>query len=270
MNEVRNVTPGIVARIRSSNFRNASPCDPRFMRARTLRLACCSGISIYFASRGCAASVSSNLCVTRFGYAYKNRTHSKSSTCARRSKSCANPSRKPRSSPYDVVSCPISVISRAPDAARFSASRTTDSKRRLRNFPRSCGIMQNVHGWSQPSAILMYAACRGVVITRGVRSWYRNAGGSAGRMRRSPSTASRMRSTSPVPTTASTSGTCSKIWSRYRSTRQPATINFFAAPNFLCSAISRIASTDSFCAGSMKLHVFTTKISASSARGVNS
>ena len=32
---------------------------------------------------------------------------------------------------------------------------TTDSKRRLRNFPRSCGITQNVQGWSQPSFILM-------------------------------------------------------------------------------------------------------------------
>ena len=29
----------------------------------------------------------------------------------------------------------------------------------------------------------MYAACRGVVITRGVRSWYKNAGGSAGSTR---------------------------------------------------------------------------------------
>ena len=79
-----------------------------------------------------------------------------------------------------------------------------------------------------------------------------------------------MRSTSPVPTTASTSGTCSRIWSRNRSTRHPATMSLRAAPNFLCSAISRIASTDSFCADSMKLHVLTTRISASSARGVSS
>src|SRR5262249_16020230 len=49
----------------------------------------------------------------------------------------------------------------------------------------------------------------------------------------------------------------------------PATISFLAAPNFLCSAISRIASTDSFCAGSMKLQVLTTRTSASSARGVS-
>jgi len=40
MKLVRNATPGIVARIRSSSFRKASPCDPRFMRASTLRLAC--------------------------------------------------------------------------------------------------------------------------------------------------------------------------------------------------------------------------------------
>src|SRR5439155_7398086 len=72
-----------------------------------------------------------------------------------------------------------------------------------------------------------------------------------------------MRSTSPVPTTASTSGTCSRICARNRSTRHPATINFFAAPNFLCSAISKMASTDSFCAASIKLHVFTTNTSRS-------
>src|SRR5439155_1177546 len=37
MNDVRSETPGIVERMRSSNFRNASPCDPRFMRASMLR-----------------------------------------------------------------------------------------------------------------------------------------------------------------------------------------------------------------------------------------
>jgi len=31
MNEVRSATPGIVPRIRSSNFKNASPFDPRFI-----------------------------------------------------------------------------------------------------------------------------------------------------------------------------------------------------------------------------------------------
>ncbi len=41
------------------------------------------------------------------------------------------------------------------DCARRSASAMTDSKRRERNCPRNCGIMQNVQGWSQPSAILM-------------------------------------------------------------------------------------------------------------------
>src|SRR3984957_16090468 len=51
---------------------------------------------------------------------------------------------------------------------------------------------------------------------------------------------------------------------------QPATINFCALPNFLYSAISRIESTDSFCAGSMKLQVLTTRTSASPARGVSS
>ncbi len=67
MNEVRNATPGMVARMRSSNFKNASPWEPRFMRASMLRLACCNGMSMYFTSRGCAASVSNNFCVTRFG-----------------------------------------------------------------------------------------------------------------------------------------------------------------------------------------------------------
>src|SRR5207244_12302406 len=90
----------------------------------------------YFASHGGAASVSSNFCVTRLAYAYMYRTQRRSSTCASFSSSCASPSRRPRSSPYEVVSCPISVISRAPAFARFSASRTTDSNRRLRNFPR--------------------------------------------------------------------------------------------------------------------------------------
>src|SRR5438132_1577709 len=49
----------------------------------------------------------------------------------------------------------------------------------------------------------MYAACFGVVRIRGVKSWFKNAGGSAGNTRKSPCTASSMRSTSPVPTTAS-------------------------------------------------------------------
>src|SRR5580704_3067527 len=48
----------------------------------------------------------------------------------------------------------------------------------------------------------------------------------------------------------------------------PATINFCARPNFLYSAISRMDWTDSCCAGAMKLHVFTTRTSASPARGV--
>jgi hypothetical protein len=58
------------------------------------------------------------------------------------------------------------------------------------------------------------------------------------------------------------------IWSRYRSTRHPVTTSRFARPYTLYSAISRIVSTDSCCAGAMKLHVFTTSTSASSARGV--
>ena len=67
MNDVRSDTPGMVFRMRSSRCRNASPFEPRFMRAKTFRLACCNGMSKYFASRGCAAIVSSNFCVTRFG-----------------------------------------------------------------------------------------------------------------------------------------------------------------------------------------------------------
>src|SRR6185437_12602425 len=56
---------------------------------------------------------------------------------------------------------------------------------------------------------------------------------------------------------------------RYRSTRQPATISRRALPSVLCLAISRIVSTDSCLAVSIKLHVFTTRISASSGRVVN-
>src|SRR5580700_8032348 len=57
---------------------------------------------------------------------------------------------------------------------------------------------------------------------------------------------------------------------RYRSTKHPATISFLARPVFLYSAISRIVSTDSCLAGSMKLHVFTTITSASDGCGVSS
>src|SRR5580704_7941042 len=57
---------------------------------------------------------------------------------------------------------------------------------------------------------------------------------------------------------------------RYRSTRHPATINRFARPVFLYSAISRIVSTDSCFAGSIKLHVLTTITSASEGCGVSS
>ncbi len=38
-----------------------------------------------------------------------------------------------------------------------AASASTDSGRRLRKAPRYCGMTQNEHGWSQPSAILIYA-----------------------------------------------------------------------------------------------------------------
>src|SRR5215469_10582034 len=76
-------------------------------------------------------------------------------------------------------------------------------------------------------------------------------------------------SSSPVPTTASTSGMFLRISSRKRSTRHPATINFFA-PTDLWRAISRMVLTDSCCALSMKEQVFTTMTSASSARGTNS
>jgi hypothetical protein len=71
---------------------------------------------------------------------------------------------------------------------------------------------------------------------------------------------------SPVPTTASTSGIRLRISSRKRSTRQPATTSFFARPEVLCAAISRIVLTDSCCALSMNEQVFTTMTSASSAR----
>ena len=49
----------------------------------------------------------------------------------------------------------VDAARRTPLRASRSASAITDSKRRERNCPRSCGMMQNVQGWSQPSAILM-------------------------------------------------------------------------------------------------------------------
>src|SRR5437870_3535240 len=55
--------------------------------------------------------------------------------------------------------------------------------------------------------------------------------------------AARMFSSSPVPTTASTSGIFLRISSRKRSTRHPATTSFFARPS-LSRAISRIVLTD--------------------------
>ena len=82
--------------------------------------------------------------------------------------------------------------------------------------------------------------------------------------------AARMFCSSPVPTTASTSGMRLRISSRKRSTRHPATISFFARPEVLCAAISRIVFTDSCCALSMNEQVFTTITSASSARGESS
>src|ERR1700761_4444325 len=61
-----------------------------------------------------------------------------------------------------------------------------------------------------------------------------------------------------------------RISARYRSTRHPATTRRCALPVFLYSAISRMVSTDSCFAGSMKLHVFTTITSASDGCGVSS
>ena len=67
MKLVRMATPGMVRRMRSISFRKMSPDAPRFMRFSTAALACCSGISMYFTSDGCAAMVSSSFCVTLFG-----------------------------------------------------------------------------------------------------------------------------------------------------------------------------------------------------------
>ena len=50
------------------------------------------------------------------------------------------------------------------------ASATMLDSGRERNLPRSCGMMQKLQGWSQPSAILIYALARGVVRMRGVAS----------------------------------------------------------------------------------------------------
>ncbi len=69
MKLVRMATPGMVRLTRSSSFRKISPDAPRFMRFSTGALACCSGISMYFTSAGCAAMVSSSRCVTLLGYA---------------------------------------------------------------------------------------------------------------------------------------------------------------------------------------------------------
>ena len=80
----------------------------------------------------------------------------------------------------------------------------------------------------------------------------------------------RMASSSPVPTTASTSGMSRRIWSRKRSTRHPATTSLWARPEVLCRAMSRIVLTDSCWALAMKEQVLTTMTSASSARVVNS
>ncbi len=88
------------------------------------------------------------------------------------------------------------------------------------------------------------------------------------RGRRPMPAAARMLSSSPVPTTASTSGMFFWISLRKRSTRQPATTSFLARPAALCRAISRMVLTDSCCAVSMNEQVLTTMTSASSARGV--
>ena len=77
-------------------------------------------------------------------------------------------------------------------------------------------------------------------------------------------------SSSPVPTTASTSGMFFWISSRKRSTRHPATTSRFALPPVLWRAISRIVSIDSCWALPIKEQVLTTMTSASSASGVSS
>ena len=81
--------------------------------------------------------------------------------------------------------------------------------------------------------------------------------------------AARIFSSSPVPTTASTSGIFFRISSRKRSTRQPATTRRVALPPVLWRAISRIVSMDSCCALPMNEQVLTTMTSASPASGVS-
>src|SRR5260370_39970966 len=67
----------------------------------------------------------------------------------------------------------------------------------------------------------------------------------------------RMCSSSPVPTTASTSGMFFLISSRYLSTRHPATTSFFARPLILWRCNSQIVVTVSLSAVSINKHVFT-------------
>ena len=77
-------------------------------------------------------------------------------------------------------------------------------------------------------------------------------------------------SISPVPITASTSGSSFKISSEYFCAKHPATINFFKFPVSLNSLTSKIVSIDSSLASPINPQVFTITISASDSSLVSS
>ena len=221
--------PGIRVRKSFRISRYRSPFEGRNIARSISGCACCSGMSMYLQTLGSRAMASISSSSTVAGYRYSNRIHARSSISCNSSSSCARPPRRaPRSRPNIDVSCAIKINSRVPAATSARASLRIDSLLRERKRPRNCGMMQNVHGWSQPSATLRYAVARGVVISRGRKS----CSGSASKPRRTgprPARASSSTSTidayAPVPTTPSISGTSERSSSPKRCERQPATIS---------------------------------------------
>ena len=184
------------------------------MRARTLRLACCSGISMYLARRGCAAIVSSSrwrdaIRIGSRGSApiaglRRRQPFEQLRQAVAQAQIFAIGSRVLADQRHFAHACSGQIFRFAHDGFKSAAA---EFSAQLRNDAERAGMIAalgdlDVRGVPRRGE----NARRQVVIEVRRQGWP-----PLRRTRNSPSTAARIFSISPVPTTASTSGICSRM-----------------------------------------------------------
>ncbi len=165
-----------------------------------------------------------------------------------------------------MVSWEIRFTSRTPCSTSCRTSVTTSATVRERCLPRISGMTQNEQVRLHPSAIFTYALPPGVERARGLAAPTSQSAGLPTSMRSArPESTWASLSMSLDPRKWSTSGISRASSSGWRCERQPDTTRRRQRPLPLSSAISRMASIDSFFASPMKPQVLTTITSASAA-----